>query len=212
MKRKYTKFKVGDRFHRLVVIRLPVGKKALCRCDCGVEKLVGKTGLRIGTIASCGCFYRESRVSAAMTHGQSSTAGYKAWYAMKERCSNPNHKHYRHYGGRGITVCKRWHLSYQNFVDDMGVRPVGMSLDRINVDGNYEPGNCQWATQKEQCLNRRPQSVWIVDGQQYSSLSNAAKTLGKSAQTIMNWCAGYVTKKGAKIQPKAGCSVMRFNL
>lgn len=82
--------------------------------------------------------------------GQSPT--YKVWHGMKQRCGNPKDQNWRYYGGRGIAVCARWH-EFTNFLADMGERPIGMTLDRINGDGNYEPGNCRWATMKEQCNN-----------------------------------------------------------
>lgn len=89
------------------------------------------------------------------THGKSKTPEYHAWVNMKDRCLNPKHKQYKDYGGRGIQICERW-LKLENFFKDMGERPSGLTLDRINNDGNYEPSNCKWATWKEQQNNRRP--------------------------------------------------------
>jgi hypothetical protein len=88
-------------------------------------------------------------------HGESSSATYVSWAGMKDRCENPRSSSWEDYGGRGIVVCERWSASYEAFVEDMGHRPVGKSIDRINVDGNYEPTNCRWATAKEQQQNRR---------------------------------------------------------
>jgi len=97
-------------------------------------------------------------LSPSFRHGMEGTATYRSWQAMLSRCSNPDARGYKNYGGRGITVCDRWR-SFENFLADMGVRPDGLTLDRIDNDGNYEPGNCRWATWIEQAANRRPMSI-----------------------------------------------------
>lgn len=91
-------------------------------------------------------------------YGMSGTRIYKTWTEMNYRCYNPNCKAYKNYGGRGIKVCKRWRNSFENFCADMGDKPKGLTLERINNDRNYEPGNCKWATYKENLNNRRPMS------------------------------------------------------
>jgi len=88
------------------------------------------------------------------SHGMFGTATYRAWNDMKKRCLNKTNKSYKYYGGRGITICERW-LTFENFLADMGVRPAGLSLDRIDNNGNYEPGNCRWTTHQQQMVNRR---------------------------------------------------------
>ena len=131
--------------------------RVLCLCDCGILKDYAYANLYTGTSKSCGCL-REERYKH---HGLSTVNGecsseYGTWRAIKTRCFNSNSPSYKHYGGRGITMCDRWRNDYAAFHADMGPRPSpNLSIDRINNDGNYEPGNCRWATQKQQIANRR---------------------------------------------------------
>lgn len=130
-----------------------------CECDCGtVRDVVGKD-LRNGKSTSCGCISAEKKAIANYIHGYTTgkiSITYKTWASMKERCTNPNNRVYSYYGGRGISVCERWFNSFTNFVEDMGDRPSAeYSLDRIDVNGNYEPSNCRWATVSEQRINTR---------------------------------------------------------
>ena len=149
----------GVRFGRLVAEK-PVAQKRyqyiwLCKCDCGkiVEVLGGR--LNCGKTTSCGCLKMELDRTRTVTHGKSKSRTYHIWNGIKNRCYNPSVKAYPDYGGRGITMCDRWKDSFQNFLDDMGESPEGLSIDRINNDGCYEPSNCRWTTMLVQVRNSR---------------------------------------------------------
>ena len=153
---------IGTKFNRLTIINF-VGRnrqrKAIveCLCDCGnkVNKLL--TNVKSGHGKSCGCIQSEKKRYLGKPE-------YLAWRAMKARCANPNVKFFKHYGGRGITVCKRW-LLFDNFIADMGPRPTDKhSIDRINNNGNYTPKNCRWATRNQQQSNRRNSKHFTYEG------------------------------------------------
>ncbi len=144
----------GQRFGRLTAVRR-IGKRSglsawLAKCDCGNETTVLLNNICRGLVRSCGCLQQESRT----THGHTDDRTYSTWRNMLTRCGNARSENCARYGGRGIRVCDRWH-KFDAFLMDMGERPPGKTIDRIDPDKGHEPGNCRWATPKEQARNRR---------------------------------------------------------
>lgn len=147
-----------------------------CKCNCG-NLWTGKLqNIKRETTTSCGCYKTKTLKEnpRGKTHGLVNTSEYYSWNAMKNRCLNKNAPNYHNYGGRGITVCDRWKDSFENFYTDMGSKPKkGYSIDRIDNNGNYEPNNCKWSSQKEQTNNQR---------------TNKLLTYKNKIQTLSQWC------------------------
>jgi hypothetical protein len=148
----------GKKFSRLTFLRRIDSLKSEWVCDCGNLHICKNYCVVFGYSKSCGCLKQEmiasGRAHYIHGHGSKNDPTHRVWLEMKRRCSNPKRNSYERYGARGITVCERW-KSFVNFLEDMGERPQGKSLDRINNNGNYEPGNCKWSTATEQANNRR---------------------------------------------------------
>lgn len=184
---------VGVRFGRLTVLELAKPKLApsgqvktqwRCACDCGKETTVTASNLRRLVTSSCGCLHREATSRSRSTHGCSRpkrwTKEYRAWAAMLQRCGNPNATAYKHYGGRGITVCPEWR-EFEVFLSDIGMCPEGMTLGRINNDGNYEPGNVRWESTFQQGNNRRSNHIITALGKSMTIRQWSRETGIKSA-------------------------------
>ncbi|WP_347271641.1 hypothetical protein [Rhizorhabdus histidinilytica] len=150
-------------------------RTALCRCDCGTERHVPIQILKAGKSHHCGCRNGEKNAELHGTHLMSATPEHRSWAHMKERCFNENCADYPDYGGRGITVCDRWRDSFEAFFADMGPRPsIKHSIDRIDVNRNYDPGNCRWATNLEQAQNKRD-TRWVLFRGQRMSMREACR-------------------------------------
>lgn len=150
----------GKKFGRLTALSV-IGRhqsRALlwkCRCDCGVVVEVPSNKLKLGHTRSCGCLQLDGVSTLNLTHGMSHTPTYSTWLAMWARCTNPRALNYPNYGGRGISVCRRWE-SFENFFTDMGEKPEGLSIERVDNDAGYNPKNCIWADRLTQNRNQRP--------------------------------------------------------
>jgi len=171
---------VGQRFGRLLVIGRAANKGChvgwLCQCDCGEMREVVSSNLSRRHSMSCGCLCSEMRGTFNLTHGATRnrrvTPEFKSWSSAKRRCGNPKDAAYGAYGGRGVTFCAHWRHDFSAFLKDMGPRPAGTTLDRKDNDGNYEPGNCRWATRRMQANNRR---------------SSRRLTSGEQTLTVAQW-------------------------
>lgn len=155
---------IGETFNRLTVIQEPYTKNRRkvvhCKCSCGNTVTVREDHLKSAITNSCGCFRLDRLREVIVTHGKMSTKSYGTWEGMLQRCNNQNSSSYSEYGGRDITICEDWLgvNGFENFYRDMGERPEGMSLDRIDVNGNYCKDNCRWATPSVQGFNQRKSS------------------------------------------------------
>lgn len=178
----------GQQFGRWFVIKEShragkIGYYWECRCDCGTIRAVSGSSLKMGKSKSCGCLFREVLLKRITTHGGTNSPEYGIWEAIRGRCLSPGHSAYKHYGGRGITICARW-VNFSNFLADMGKRPsLKHSIDRIDNNGNYEPGNCRWVTQGQQCQNSRRTVRLEVEGIEMA-LGRACRRYGMDYSNI----------------------------
>ena len=200
---------LGKRFGRLLVTEKIEPGRWKCKCDCGNETIVRAGGLTSGKTRSCGCLKDELASERLTTHGETGSRLYYVWTGMKQRCTNPNHKSYESYGGRGITVCDEWLHDYEAFRKwaiesgyDETAPTHQCSIDRIDNDKGYSPDNCRWATASEQRVNSRkrqvpslyvPVNALDLDGnliKQYPGISRAAEDVGCLVSGIIAACIG----------------------
>lgn len=179
---------INKKFGRLTVLEKTNERKNkkviwLCKCTCGNVKTVRSTDLVSGNIVSCGCLQKELlKNGLSKKHGMSKTPTYETWFCMKNRCNNPKDARYKDYGGRGIKVCKKWY-KFENFYEDMGVRPKNKTIDRINNNRGYEPSNCKWSTRAEQSNNMRS-NRYICYKENIKTMSEWSRCLGIKLTTL----------------------------
>ncbi len=192
MKRAWGESLCGMVFGRLSVVseadRVKDRRQWLCKCSCGTLKVVGHRALKSGQTKSCGCLRSEVVEKAMITHGHSSRRGksrlYKVWSGMIARCHIKSATGYKNYGVRGISVCQRWR-EFESFLADMGDSPSRFhTIERIDNNGNYEPGNCRWATRKEQCVNKRNNRFIEFQGESMT-VTDWSRRLGISLSTLI---------------------------
>lgn len=195
----------GMTFGNLVVLskRRPNSRGEIfwnCRCSCGTKTKTRASHLVRGNSKSCGC----QQLKAVTSHGMTGDPIFRSWESMKSRCLNPNDPSYDRYGGRGIKICKSWISSFETFYADMGKRPKGKSLDRIDNAGDYTPKNCKWSTPKEQAANRRSTRFITYNGKSYALAVLAKKFCISHARLMWRLDAGWSAEKALStpIRPK----------
>lgn len=192
----------GQVFGRLEVISRAKNDKWgnaqwLCKCSCGKEKIVRGRTLMTGMTKSCGCLLseesKERMKKIATKHGKSNLRINKTYRSMKDRCCNPNCRDYKNYGGRGITICKEWLDNFMNFYNWAMATGYSdnLTIERINVNGNYEPSNCTWIPKEEQAQNQRKSRKVQIDGKSYTTVARACKNEPICPTTLYKIINGY---------------------
>lgn len=194
-KRDYKEL-IGERFTRLTVLlvsRVKGNPFATCLCDCGKHKKIYINSLQSGATRSCGCLQKEHVKSRVSENKKMFPKEYNSWSSMKQRCMYKKSHKYPRYGGRGIVICDRWVDSFDKFINDMGPKPSDKhTIDRIDNDGNYEPSNCRWITNKEQSINRGNTILVDIDGKKMTLI----EVMEIKKWTYSKAYSEFVTKKG----------------
>lgn len=197
----------GQQFGRLTALASSefTYLKVACRCQCGTEKDVVGKNLLSGKSKSCGCRVVQRSIERMTTHGKSHTAEHTAWCNAKARCHRPSHPRFADWGGRGIRMCEEWRNSFDAFLRDMGPRPgPGYSLDRIDSSRGYEPGNCRWATSKEQSTNRPSFVNTITFDGETLTITDWAQRVGIGRKSLYDRLAAGWTIEQTLTTPKGG--------
>lgn len=201
----------GDRFGNLTFVSVAEARisrriAGVFRCDCG--SLTRKPIDRVATKRAalhCGC--KTDHAKSAVTHGMKGSPEYSSWSSMKDRCHNPRSKDFVRYGGRGIAVCDEWRASFEAFLNHIGPRPCGTSVDRIDNSRGYEPGNVRWASPQEQARNRsNSPRQWVVKGLAFATHKEAADHFAVSENTVRRWIVGsFDERRGTYTKPRSDC-------
>jgi len=190
----------------LTLVKAVDARRAVYRCDCGVEKVFWKSNVRPGHTQSCGCFRRKRNSERFKTHGHKAggkrSRAYVTWVNIKSRCYNPKTKSYKDYGERGIGMCDRWKDSFDNFLADMGEPAEGMTIERKENDKDYCPENCRWATRGEQNLNKRNLVRYTAFGKT-QTLAEWARETGIGRVTLLK-------RLQAKVPPEVAFATKGF--
>jgi hypothetical protein len=177
---------IGNKYGRLTVVSYAYSKARKvyynCKCECGKEKVVRSDSLKDGTVKSCGCLNYEAK---SVKHNMTGTKLYHVWASMRDRCNNPNDAKYEYYGGKGITVNSNWDADFQSFYNWAIINGYkeGLTIDRRDVNGNYEPDNCRWITQQEQS-NNTTRNRNITYNEKTQNITQWSKELGINRNTL----------------------------
>lgn len=175
-------------------------------CDCGGQRIVAATRARNGNIYQCVSCSRKEHGKFKTTHGMRKSSTYCTWQSIKDRCLRTTSKDYARYGGKGITMCKEWADSFECFLSDMGEKPKGCSIDRIDNTKGYSKENCRWATSSEQQRNKRNSRTWLIKGMVFETLSEAANHFGVTEITVRRWVVGaFDARRNTFTEPRDDC-------